>query len=113
MSRRVDILRNLFGHLTSGIIRLAVAAGVLILTYLFIVKPVLNTANETFDKAFKSTGLDEIGKTIEGVNKQVQREVRQSFRTTRNRGGDPDRLIRCIKRAHGNTARIQRCTHRF
>ena len=61
----MDLLRNLFGNLTSGIIRLAVAAGVLFLRYLFIVKPVLNTTSEVTDKAFKSSGLDEISKTID------------------------------------------------
>ena len=68
----MDILRNLFGNLTSGIIRLAVAAGILFLGYLFIVKPVLNTAGDVTDKAFKSSGLDEIGKTLKDVNVQVQ-----------------------------------------
>ena len=57
----MDILRNLFGNVTSGIIRLAVAAGILFCAYLFIVKPVLDTT----DEAFHSTGLDQIGKTLE------------------------------------------------
>ena len=69
----MDLLRNLFGNLTSGIIRLAVAAGMLFLCYLFIVKPVLKTTSEVTDKAFKSSGLDEIGKTIEDVNIQIRR----------------------------------------
>ena len=34
----MDILRNLFGNVTSGIIRLLVAVGVLGAAYLFIVK---------------------------------------------------------------------------
>ena len=37
----MDILRNLFGSLTSGIIRLAVTVGILAAAYFFIVKPVL------------------------------------------------------------------------
>ena len=107
------MLRNLFGNLTSGIIRLAVVAGILALSYLFIVKPILDTTNDAFDKAFKSTGFDEIGKTIEGVNKQIQKEVRQSFRTTRKRDGNPQKLVHCIQRANGDVNRIQRCTRRF
>jgi hypothetical protein len=110
----VDIIRNLFGSLTSGIIRLGVTAGILVLSYLFIVKPVLDTTNEAFDKAFKSTGLDQIGKTIEGVNKQVQHEVQKSFRQAQKRGGkSTDRLIRCVKHSHGDTKRLQRCARRF
>ena len=39
----MDILRNLFGNLTSGIIRLAVTVGILAAVYFFIVRPVLDT----------------------------------------------------------------------
>jgi hypothetical protein len=119
----MDILRNLFGNLTSGLIRLLVTVGILAAAYFFIVKPVLNTtdkaidsANQNFGKTFGTPGADltDIGKTIDDVNKQVQREVRRSFRTARkDGGGDPQRLVRCIKRARGDVNRIQRCTQRF
>ncbi len=105
----MDLLRNLFGNLTSGIIRLAVAAGVLFLCYLFIVKPVLKTTND----AIHSTGLDRIGKSIEGVSNEVKREVHRSFETTKRHGGNPNKLIHCIKRASGDVKRIERCTRRF
>jgi maltooligosyltrehalose synthase len=109
----MDLLRNLFGNLTSGIIRLAVAAGILILAYLFIVKPVLKTTSEVTDKAFKSSGLSEISKTFDEVNHQVQRQIRHSFRATKQRGANPQKLIQCIKRSNGDTRDIQRCTRRF
>jgi hypothetical protein len=109
----MDLLRNLFGSLTSGIIRLAVAAGVLFLCYLLIVKPVLHTTSEVADKAFKSSGLDQIGKTIDSVNHQVQRQIRRSFRATKQHGANPQRLIRCVKRSNGDVHRIERCTRRF
>jgi hypothetical protein len=105
----VDLLRNLFGNLTSGIIRLAVTGGILVLCYLFIVKPVLKTT----DDAIHATGLDQIGKTIDTVNRQVQRQIRHSLKVTKRRGGDPQRLIRCIKRANQNVQRIERCTRRY
>lgn len=105
----MDLLRNLFGSLTSGIIRLGVAAGILLLCYLFIVKPVLKTT----DAAIKSSGFDQIGKTIGGLSKEIQREVRHSFKTTRAHGGNTQRLVHCIRHAHGNAKRIERCTRRF
>jgi hypothetical protein len=105
----VNLLRILFGSLTSGIIRLGVAAGILFLCYLFIVKPVLKTT----DEAIKSSGFDQIGKTIGGLSQEVQREVRHSFRATRARGGNTQRLVHCIRHAHGNVKRIERCAHRF
>ena len=62
----MEFLRDLFGNLTSGIIRLVVTVGVLAAAYFFIVKPVLHTtenvsdtvnnsiesANESFEKSF-------------------------------------------------------------
>jgi hypothetical protein len=115
----MDILRNLFGSLTSGIIRLLVAVGILGAAYLFIVKPVLKTTgdaikttNESFQKSFGENGLGELHKTLEDVNRQVERQVRHSFHTAR-RDGNPKKLVRCVKRARGDVHRIQRCTVKF
>jgi len=104
----MDLLRNLFGNLTSGIIRLAVTAGVLFLCYLFIVKPVLKTTND----AIESARLDRIGKSLEGVSTTIKREVHRSFDATRP-GNRRQRLVHCVKRADGDVHRIQRCTRRF
>jgi hypothetical protein len=115
----MDILRNLFGALTSGVIRLLVAVGVLAAAYFFIVKPVLHTtenavdsANKSLETSFGNNGLGEIGKTFEDVNRQVQIEIRRSFHTAK-KDGNPKRLVRCIKRSNGDVHRIQRCTVKF
>jgi len=105
----MNILGNLFGSLTSGLIRLAVSAGILFLCYLFIVKPVLKTTGD----AIKSSGIEEIGKTFNSVNHEVQREIRKAFRTTGGHGENRKRLVRCINRSHGSVKRIERCTRRF
>jgi hypothetical protein len=105
----MDLLRNLFGNLTSGIIRLAVFAGVLFLCYLFIVKPVLKTTND----AIKSSGFDQIGKSIEGVSKEIKREVHRSFEMTKRHGGNPQKLVHCVQHANSDVKRIERCTRRF
>jgi hypothetical protein len=104
----VDLLRNLFGNLTSGVIRLAVTAGILVLVYLLIVKPVLKTTNDAIEKS----GLDQIGKSIEGVSTQIKREVHRSFKTTAP-GAQRQKLVHCIQRANGNVHRIERCARRF
>jgi hypothetical protein len=105
----MDILRNLFGNLTSGIIRLAVTAGILFCAYLFIVKPVLDTTNE----AIRSSGLDQIGKSLQNVGPRIERQVKRSFRVAKTRGGNPRRLVRCVKRADQDVAKLERCTRRF
>jgi hypothetical protein len=104
----VDLLRNLFGNLTSGIIRLAVTAGILFLVYLFIVKPVLKTTTD----AIHSTGLDQVGKSLDGVSKEIRREVHRSFKSS-NPGAQRKRLVHCVQRANGNVHRIEACTQRF
>jgi hypothetical protein len=116
----MDILRNLFGSLTSGIIRLLVTVGILAAAYFFLVKPVLETtseiskeANSSFQKSIGGQlDLGDIGGTIESVNKQVERQIRRSFHTAEKKG-HPNRLIRCIKRAEGDVQRIKRCTVKF
>ena len=105
----MDILRNLFGNVTSGIIRLAVTAGILFCAYLFIVKPVLDTTN----KAIESSGLNQISKSLQDLGPQIERQVKRSFKVTKQQGGNPQRLIKCVKRAHQDVARIERCTRRF
>ena len=117
----MDILRNLFGSLTSGIIRLLVAVGILAAAYFFIVKPVLKTTdkaiestNQTFERSFgvQDVDLTDIGKTIEQVNRRVERQIRRSFHAA-EKEGNPKRLVRCIKRADGNVDQIKRCTVKF
>jgi hypothetical protein len=115
----MDILRNLFGSLTSGIIRLLVSVGILAAAYFFILKPILHTtenavdsANKSIESSFHSSGLDEIGKTFGSVDREVQRQIRRSFHTAKH-NGNPKRLIHCIQRAQGDVHRIKRCTVKF
>ena len=116
----MDFLRNLGGNLTSGIIRLLVTVGILAAAYFFIVKPVLKTtdnaidsANQSFEKSFgKDSGLGDIGKTIEDVNRKVQREIRHSLKAAEHEGS-PKRLVKCIQHANGDVKKIQRCTVKF
>jgi hypothetical protein len=115
----MDVLRNLFGNLTAGIIRLLVTVGILIAVYFLLVRPALDTTekishevNVNVQKGFEQSDLGDINKTIDDVNRRVQREIRHSLRQSQ-RQGNADKLIRCIKHAHQNVNRIQRCSERF
>jgi predicted PurR-regulated permease PerM len=115
----MDILRNLFGSLTSGIIRLLVTVGILAAAYFFIVKPVLKSAdnavnktNSAFEHSFEQSGLNGISKTLEDVNKQVQIQITRSFHTAK-KNGNPKKLVHCIQHAQGNVHKIKRCTVKF
>lgn len=115
----MDVLRNLFGNVTAGIIRLLVTVGILAAVYFFVVRPALDTTenisrevNENVQKGFEQPNLTNINKTIDDVNRQVQREIKQSLRASQQQG-NADKLIRCIQRANQNVNRIQRCSERF
>jgi hypothetical protein len=115
----MDVLRNLFGNLTAGIIRLLVTVGILAAVYFFVVRPALDTTekishevNVNVQKGFQQSDLGDINKTIDDVNRQVQREIKKSYRTSKQQG-DADELINCIQRAHQNVNKIQRCSERF
>jgi predicted PurR-regulated permease PerM len=115
----VDILRNLFGSLASGIIRLLVTVGIIAAAYFFILKPVLksadNAVNKTsssFEQSLGKAGLNDIGKTLESVDKQVQVQIERSFHVAK-KNGNPKKLVRCVERADGNVRRIRRCTVKF
>ena len=115
----MDVLRNLFGNLSAGIIRLLVTVGILAAVYFFIVRPTLDTTekisnevNVNVQKGFEQTNPGNINKTIEDVNRQVQREIKKSLRASKQQG-DADKLIACIQRANQNVNKIQRCSNRF
>ncbi len=59
----MDVLRNLFGNLSAGIIRLLVTVGILAAVYFFIVRPTLDTTekishevNANVQKGFEQGG---------------------------------------------------------
>ena len=115
----MEVLRNLFGNATAGIIRLLVGVGILAAAYFFIVKPTLSTTekishevNVNVEKGFQQTNLGDISKTIEDVNRQVQREIKKSFRQSQQHG-HANKLIHCIQRAHQNVNKIQLCNERY
>jgi F0F1-type ATP synthase membrane subunit b/b' len=116
----MDFLRNLFGNLTTGIIRLAVAVGILGAAYLFIVKPVMNTTenvsksiNDTTHQAFESANRDfekafgphsEAQRALNKAKRQVHRAVPNSH---------ADKLLRCVQAASGDVVKMQRCTIKY
>jgi hypothetical protein len=115
----MDVLRNLFGNVTAGIIRLLVTVGIIAAVGFFLVKPALETTenisretNQSIQKGFQSGGPNDISGTIESVNRQVEREIKRSLRTSRQQG-DAGKLIDCIQRANQDVNKIQRCSERF
>jgi regulatory protein YycI of two-component signal transduction system YycFG len=115
----MDILRNLFGSVTSGVIRLLVTVGILAAVYFFIVKPVLDTTetissetNDSIQKSFENSGINDIDVTLENVNKQVERQLQQSLKASKQHG-DLDKLRNCMNRAVGNVDKVRYCAKKY
>ena len=96
-----------------------VTVGILAAVYFFVVRPALDTTekishevNVNVQKGLNEANFGEIDQTIDDVNRRVQREIRKSFRASK-RHGNPDKLIRCIQRAHQDVTKIQRCSDRY
>ena len=100
----------------SGIVRLLVVAGTMVLAYLLFVRPILDTTNEAinqFNVPDTSNQIQHsIQRSIRQTNRQVQRQVNRSFNQTPGVQSQ-QKLLRCVQRAHGNVTRIQACSRRF
>jgi hypothetical protein len=112
----MDILRNLFGNLTAGIIRLLVTVGTLAAVYFFIVRPALDAAekvgHETNVSVQQAIREAHIGKTIQNVDRQVQREIKRSIRHASSHSA-ADKLLHCIQRANQNVHKIEHCNDKY
>lgn len=115
----MEVLRNLFGNVTAGIIRLLVTVGILAAVYFFVVKPTLDAtktisheANSSIQKSIHEAHLGDISKSIEDVNRQVQREIKKSLRHAPSHSA-ADKLLRCVQRAHQNVHKIERCNEKY
>jgi hypothetical protein len=127
----MDVLRNLFGNLTAGIIRLAVVVGILAAVYFFAIRPVLDTTENISNQAFQHS--DQISNSIQRsiqrninqTNRQIQQQLRQSGvaakppsqrKITRTVHGltpaQARRLNRCINRVVPNVRALNRCFDR-
>jgi hypothetical protein len=113
----MEFLRDLFGSLTSGIIRLAVAVGVLAAAYFFIVRPVLDTTNQAIDTA-NQTYRQSFGpssdfqKAMRQADRELQTQLHHAARQAKQHG-DVQRLANCMQAAVGDVEKVRRCAARF
>ena len=117
---RLDTLRNLFGNFTATIFRLVVVIGAIAAVGYFIVRPALDTTEEISNRAFDQVEIrqndiqQQIQNSIRDTNKQIQRSLERSLNQTKQPGGgNPQALLRCIRRAQGNVDRMRACSRKF
>jgi hypothetical protein len=124
----MDFLKSVGGMFTSSVLRLAVTVGTLAAVYFFLLKPVLDTTNDTIDRFSRpiNQSLALSQQQLRQAQRQIQRNVRQEnvpaqqvpgqIKITRTLSGltprQAKRLTRCIGRAQGVEG-FNRCFNRF
>jgi len=99
--------------LARSLIRLLVTVGILAAIYFFAIKPILDTTNDTIDRAFGPLdGLqEEIQQSFEEAGVSSDDVDRLNLKGTS--ANEAERLLECVQRAQPDTAKIQRCANKF
>jgi hypothetical protein len=114
----VDTLRNLFGNVTSTILRLVLVVGTMAAVYFFAIKPVLDTTEKSINSF-----SEPLNRSVDLSTRQLNRALVEARQDDRNRVKVPGatrvslaratKLLNCIQRANGDVQRINRCQRRF
>ena len=95
--------------LARSLIRLIVTVAILAAVYLFLVRPILDTTNNTVNKAFDSFG---------GIENSLDTAFKDAgIDNPPNLSGvgktDAERVLDCVRRVQPDAARMQKCAERF
>ncbi len=95
--------------LARSLIRLIVTVGILAAVYFFMIRPILDTTNDTIDKAFDSFGGVEssIDNAFEDAGSVNPPNLSGACKT------DAERVLACVQRVQPDTTKMQRCAERF
>jgi hypothetical protein len=81
--------------LARSLIRLIVTVGILAAVYFFMIRPILDTTNDTIDKSFENAGVNN-PPNLSGVGKT-----------------DAEKVLACVQRVQPDTTKMQQCAERF
>jgi len=94
--------------LARSLIRLIVTVGILAAVYFFMVRPILDTTNDTINKAFDS---------FDGVQGSIDNAFDDAGVNAPNISGasktDAERVLACVQRVQPDAVKMQRCAERF
>lgn len=93
------------GILIRSLIRLLVTVGVLVAVYLLLVKPLVDTTEDT------------LGQALSGIEKSVDDAFEEVGIDPPNLSGDSrsnaERMLACVQRVQPDATKMQRCAERF
>lgn len=102
---------NIGGALVSSVLKIAVTAAVLILAYLLIIKPILNTT-ETVTRNANSSIQESLDQVFDfDGNSPTARKIKREVGN--GKGFDQQALVACLERNSQKPAAAQKCVQRF
>jgi predicted PurR-regulated permease PerM len=99
------------GNISLRLMGLLVTVGVLAAVYFFVIKPATDTANNAISSFSKP--IQQAEQEAARAQQQLQQNVKAGGPGSQSDLNQLDRLQRCIKHAHRNVQRLQRCTERL
>lgn len=103
------------GTFLNPLLRIVVVVVTLAAVYFFILRPVLDTAEQQFDK-FDIPDFTTLPADIQQSIEEAQQEVDAAPAETRKQKREQRqarKLLDCVQKAEGDVNRIQRCSERF
>ena len=96
------------GTVINPIIKIVTVVAILAASYLFIVKPVLDTTESTIDR-----GFDAFGGGFGDLPGQIQEDVDAALEASNSSGALQNCIDRALDGGQANTRQINRCVERF
>jgi hypothetical protein len=96
------------GTVINPIIKIVTVVAVLAATYVFIVRPALDTTESTIDRSF-----DAFGSGFDDLPAQIQGQVDQAFEASQGSAALRNCIERAVDRNRPDTHRVNRCVERF
>ncbi len=95
--------------LARSLIRLIVTIGILAAVYFFLVRPILDTTNDTIDKAFDS--FDGVESSLDNAFEDAG--INNPPNLTGVGKTDAEKVLACVRRVQPDTTKMQKCAERF
>ncbi len=95
--------------LARSLIRLIVTIGILAAVYFFLVRPILDTTNDTIDKAFDS--FDGVESSLDNAFEDAG--INNPPNLTGVGKTDAEKVLACVQRVQPDTTKMQKCAERF
>ena len=100
------------GTFLNPLLKVVATVAVLAASYFFIVKPILDTTNDTIDRAFDES--DQIQRSVQQSINQANRQAQQGggnveFEATGLTTKQAERIQQCVAEAAGDVNALQAC----